>query len=297
MNNHDLYIKLKDAYSDQNLNSITSKIIELYRIKKLNRLKELIDVIAENTDFNKESINKCFSKLIFMYHPDKGHQYRQEIETFFKAGETEKLQQYSHILVAQNIESMVIENEEEDFDIDYAPEYVWDEDVQGFEYFDEDYLQSDNLKNDFPDFEYDNTFFSAIKRKYFGNIMVDLPIHYLDDLEEIEMTNFDICDLSGAEYCRQVVFLDLSNNCITDVTQIIGLSLLEELYLSDNEIGYIDALSNLTKLRIIDLSNNAIDDLSPLFELPNLEYVNIMGNPIPHDQIEYLENNNVLVVC
>jgi Leucine-rich repeat (LRR) protein len=71
---------------------------------------------------------------------------------------------------------------------------------------------------------------------------------------------------------------------------------LEELYLSDNEIGYVDALSNLNKLRVVDLSNNCIDDLSPLFELPNLEYVNVTGNHVPREHISTLKRNSVLVV-
>jgi len=301
MNSPDLYTKLKDAYSEQNLNLITSKIIELYKTKQLSKIKGIVNRMESFEDISSDNINKCFSKLIFMYHPDKGHQYRQEIETLYKSGEKDRLHQYTHIFIISDIDHIKIDPHPEsatdtDFDIDYAPEYVMDENAEGYEYYNYEYVESDDLKNDISDYANDNTNFSALKRKYYGTLQIDLPLFYLEDIEEIEMANFDINDLSGAEYCKRVVFMNLSNNCITDISQISGFSFLEELYLSDNEIGYVDAMSNLTKLRIADLSNNSIDDLSPLFELPNLEYVNVMGNPVPRNHIEYLKNNNVLVV-
>jgi len=302
MNGHDLYIKLRDAYSDQNLNLITSKIIELHKTKQLGKLKGVVSRLENFEGLSLENINKCFSKLIFMYHPDKGHQYRQEIDSLFYSGDKERLQRYTHIFIIRDIDAIKVEadvecNTDNDFDIDYAPEYVWDENLEGFEYYNYEYEQSDDLKNDFSDYSYDYTFFSALKRKYYGTLQVDLPTFYLEDIEEIEMVNFEISDLSGAEYCKRIVFMNLSNNCISDISPINGFAFLEELYISDNAIGYVDTLSNLTKLRVLDLSNNCIDDLSPLFELPNLEYVNIMGNPVPKDHIEFLKNNNVLVVC
>jgi Leucine-rich repeat (LRR) protein len=290
-----LYTKLKEAYSEKNLNAISSKIIELYRNKQHSKIKGLLSAIGNYIDFQEDNINKSFSKLIFMYHPDKGHQYRKEIEAIYQSGKFELLENYSHIFLALEIDS-VIAKMDDDFDIDYTPEYVMEVDEDENDYFEGSYHQSDDLRTDFSDYEYDNTFFSALKRKYYGNLMIDLPSYYLEDLEEVELTNFDIQDLSGIEYCRQTVYFNLSNNGITDITDLKGLKLIEELYLSDNEIGYIDAVSFLYKLRVIDISNNCIDDISPLFELPDLEYVNVMGNKIPSGQIEFLKNKDVLVV-
>ena len=294
MNHQDLYIKLKEAYSEQNLNYITSRLIELHKAKQLNKLVGIVNRLEGFESLNSNNFNKCFSKLIFMYHPDKGHQYRNEIDILYNAGQTERLQQYSHIFIIRDIDSIEAENDTY-VDADFAPEYVWDEPTDGFEYYDDEQLINDD-NNDYADYEYDNTFFSALKLKLYGNLLVELPILYLEDIEEIEMANCDISDLAGAEYCKRVVFMNLSNNCITDISPIGGFAFLEELYLSDNEIGYVDALSNLIKLRVVDLSNNCIDDLSPLFELPNLEYVNVTGNHIPRDQIGFLKKNNVLVV-
>lgn len=295
MPQNDLYIKLKEAYSEQNLNHITSKIITWYKDKQYSRLKRLVEAVSQYVDLGDESINKSFSKLIFLYHPDKGHQYRTELDSIRTSGKTKEYEKYSHIFLVQDVENIPL-TEDEDFDIDYSPEYVMDEDLPGFSYFDGAYPQSDDLKSDFSDYDYDNTFFSAVKRKFYNSLSVDLPAYYLEDLEEIEMTSYDICDLTGIEHCRQAVFVDLSDNCITDISELGRLLMIEELYLSNNEIGYIDDVSNLLKLRVIDLSNNSIDDLTPLLDLPDLEYVNVVGNPVSKQQIEQLKNNGVLVV-
>jgi Leucine-rich repeat (LRR) protein len=295
MASKDLYTKLCEAYSDKNLNTITSKIIELYKSKQHQKLKGLLNAIGKYIDFQDENINKSFSKLIFMYHPDKGHQYRNEIDQIQKSGKTELLNEYAHIFLAEDIESLSVDADD-DLDIDYTPEYGFEEDSSEFDYYEGAYPQSDDLRDDLSDFDFDDTFFGAMKRKYYGRLMVDMPSYYLEDLDEIEMTNYDIADLSGIEYCRQLVFLDLSDNCITDISDLKGLMLLEEIYLSNNEIGYIDIVSNLVKLRVLDISNNAIDDLTPLFELPDLEYVNLVGNRIPLEQIAFLKKKGVLVV-
>lgn len=295
MTGNNLYTKLCEAYSEKNLNLITSKIIEIYKNKQHYKLKSLLNAIDKYIDFQDESMSKSFSKLIFMYHPDKGHQYRKEIDQIYKSGKTELLEEYTHIFIAADIDSLST-SPDDDLDIDYSPEYGFDEDLRDMDYYDGAYHQSDDLRSDLDDYEFDNTFFGAIKRKYYGHLRVEMPSYYLEDLDEIDMANYDITDLYGIEYCRQVVFLNLSGNGIVDISDLKGLSLIEELYLSDNEIGYIDAVSNLIKLRVIDISNNAVDDLSPLFELPDLEYVNVVGNPVPHKHKEFLKGRGVLVV-
>jgi hypothetical protein len=294
MAGNNLYSKLCEAYSEKNLNVITSKIIEIYKNKQHHKLKSFLNAIGKYIDFQDEGMSKSFSKLIFMYHPDKGHQYRKEIEEIYKSGKNELLQEYTHIFIAADLDS-IPSVATDDLDIDYSPEYGLDDDLNDFDYYDRTYHQSDDLQDDL-DYEFDNTFFGAVKRKYYGHLMVEMPSYYLEDLDEIEMANYDIADLYGVEFCRQVVFLNLSGNNITDISDTKSLSLLEELYLSDNEIGYIDAVSNLIKLRVIDISNNAVDDLSPLFELPDLEYVNVVGNPVPHMHKEFLKGRGVLVV-
>lgn len=109
------------------------------------------------------------------------------------------------------------------------------------------------------------------------------------------MSSYGINDLDGIQLCVQARCIDLSNNKITDLMPLIGLKNLEELDLSDNEVGFIDDISNLKQLRSIMLSNNYISDISPLFELANLEYANLSGNNIDPDQIDILTDLGVTV--
>ena len=291
MANQDLYNKLREAYSDESLNSITSKIIELYKNKQHASLRKIFDALEMEHQGN--SLSKNFSKLIFLYHPDKGHQYRDEIEKAYHSGNHKQLETYAHIFIIRDIDNITIEIDD-DIDIDYHPEYVWDYDEVQNQYADEFDYVSENPEDGFEDYDY--TFFSALKRRLYGTLDVDLPGYYLDDLDEVEMASSDIKDLAGIENCRQTVFLNLSCNGISDLTEIGRLPLIEELYLGENDIGYIDPLSNLLKLRVVDLSNNYIDDISPLFNLPDLEYVNLTGNKVPFEQIDYLKQNDVIVV-
>jgi len=79
------------------------------------------------------------------------------------------------------------------------------------------------------------------------------------------------------------------------VDALMGLTCLEELNISDNQVGYIDVLINLINLKSVHLSNNCFDDISPLFELEKLEYANLSGNKISQVQINNLIESGVTV--
>lgn len=290
---NDIYITLKEAYSEKNLNKITAYIIELYKTKQYATIRTIANKISDFIEIDDENISKCFSKLVMMYHPDKGNAYHAEIEKHHKNGNIEGLNGLRHILFIQNIEELPVSAPNYE-DIDYSPEYIFDAELesQGL-YSDTDLFESEEAAY----YQDDNSFYTALKRKVYGRINIDMPTYYLEDLDEIDMAEYEIENLEGIEYCTHTAILDLSRNQLTDISELWNLYMLEELYLSDNQIGYIDSLSNLSKLRVIDLSNNMVDDLSPLLELENLEYVNVVGNKIPQAQIDELLAKDVIVVC
>ena len=80
MSNKDLYIQLKEAYSDKNLNQITAGLLKLYKTRQFGSIRKISKIVSEFVSVDDEKINKCFSKLIMLYHPDKGEFYRNEIE-------------------------------------------------------------------------------------------------------------------------------------------------------------------------------------------------------------------------
>jgi hypothetical protein len=233
-----------------------------------------------------------------IYHPDKEAFYNQEIDKHFHNKNFDDLKQYAHILVINDIDysssASISMDTDIDEDIDYSPEYIWDYERDGYEYFDSEEEAESYEDRDY--FAEENTFYNAVKRKVYGSIKVDLPSYYLEDFEDIEMAEYEIESLEGIEFCLQAVVVDLSKNLIEDISGLWDLVNIEELYLADNQIGYIDTLNNLKKLRVLDISNNCIDDISPLFDLENLEYLNVIGNKIPPAQIEEFSKRDIMLL-
>jgi Leucine-rich repeat (LRR) protein len=320
VSSENLYNQLKESYSDKNLNKITSLLVELYKSREFGKIKEITSLVSEYVEIKNEKINKCFSQLMMLYHPDKGAFYRKEIEKAYSTGTIDNLTKYSHILMIDEIES-IAKSVEIDEDLDYEPDYQWDGGEDGYNYYsehdsktgkshsDDDSYPEDDLFSDYDDNmnteddldenysgESDNTFFAALKIKIYGRIKIDLPFHYLEEFDDIEMADCDIESLDGIEHCINVVYVDLAGNRIKDISELRNLSKIEEIYLSDNDIGYIDALSSLTRLKTIDISYNDISDIYPLFDLERLEFLNIIGNEIPEEQIKKMREKGCVVM-
>lgn len=292
MNLKELYSKLKEAYSDENLNIITGKLIELYKSKNFGEIRELANSISEIVAIDEEKDAKCFSKLIVLYHPDKGELYRKAIKKHFLESDSENLTKYSHILLLKNIENITSEFSDED--IDYRPEYSWDEEQSdGYHFYNAEEVENEEALTEN---QFDKSFYNAIKLREYGNLNIEFPSYYLEDIEDFELVSYGIETLDGVEHCKHVVTLDLSNNNIVDISELWSLDKLEELYLANNQVGYIDALCNLFRIRVIDLSGNQIDEISPLMELEKLEYVNLVGNKISIDEINKLKEKGVIVI-
>jgi len=294
MNLKELYNKLKEAYTDENLNNITGKLIELYKNRNFGKIRELANTISEIITIDEEKDAKCFSKLVVLYHPDKGESFRRAIKKHYGENDSDCLTKYSHILLLRNIENIEVKTSDED--IDYRPEYNWDNNQsEGYHFYDTDLDESvDEEEVNIEEFE--KSFYNAIKLREYGNLNVELPFYYLEDIEDFDLAYYGIETLDGVEHCKDAVTMDLSNNEIVDISELWSLDKLEELYLANNQIGHIDALNNLLKLRVIDLSGNQIDDISPLMEIDKLEYVNLIENNISIDEINKLKERGVIVI-
>ncbi len=292
-----LYIKLKEAYSDSNLNQITVKLIELYKSKNHCQIRTIANRISKYAPAGDESDNKRFSRLIMLYHPDKAETYRKAIDKAYKAGNIEELESFSHILLIEQVDfSDALTN----IDIDFDPDYEWDpaQAEGGFNYvFDsEDEYGAQFDRESMEDGNYEKNFFNAVKIRIYGNLNQEFPSYYLEDFDDMEFADCGIEHLDGIEFCAHALTFDLSRNHITDIALLWELTNLQEVYLSNNHIGYIDALSNLLNLRMVDLSHNEINDITPLLHLEHLEFVNLIGNNIPDKQVEQLRSKDILVM-
>lgn len=283
-----------EAYSAENLNKISAILLSYYKNQQFGSLQKIADIISDFVPVEIDENGKGFSKLMLLYHPDRGEFHRTEIEKLANANNFDALLNYSHILKLERLEeiSALIESFE---DIDYSPVYAWDFDSEGFTVKSEtgQKLKNENLntrKNKLV------TFYEAVKIRQYGHTKISFPAYYLEDINEFEMASSDINDLDGIQYCLHAVNVDLSDNFIEDLRQLENLGMIEMLNLSDNRIADIDSLEYLTNLRELNLANNRIQDISPLFSLENLEFVDLSGNKIPPASLRRLKEKGINVV-
>ena len=287
-----LSIKLLEAYSEANLNKITRNLIRLYKEKEFEKLNIISGMLSEWVEIVIEPDGKGFAKIISLYHPDRGDYYRNLICAAAKLEDAVTLARFEHVFVIQDIEEIAA-NIESFEDIDYHPEYEWDVKDAGFSYFQDKKKKPRNGKRKARSDGY--SFYEAMQIRQYGDIDTTFLTYYLEDMDEIELSESEIDDLDGVEYCIHTISLDLSFNRIYDLSPLASLASLQELNLSNNQIEYIDDISNLQQLKSIDLSNNSIGDILPLLEIEALEYADLSGNKISPDQIKVLRDIGVTV--
>jgi len=254
-----------------------------------------------------EKSSRLFSSLIMLFHPDKVQEYHRSINA---CQHPEALNNFAYILpVLSSIDAIGDSQNNELLDPDeFEAEYGWnyhpvsddyfmvqEEEAPVNRWYDEE-NPDENRYFDTDEMAYDCSFLSALKRKIYGPTYIDFPVHLLEDLEEIEMAEYEIEDLDGIEFCTYAKTVDLSYNSIFDITRLEQCIYIQELYLGSNQIHYIDSLCHLSDLRTIDLSNNKVQDITPLFRLKALEFANLLGNPVLLKDIAKLKEMGVVVV-
>jgi hypothetical protein len=121
-----------------------------------------------------------------------------------------------------------------------------------------------------------------------GNFDRLQSLKHIFQVEEMDFANMRSANIDDD--------IDYHPDEIWDESEISECRLLNELYLSHNQISIIDAIGNLGDLTQLDLSFNQVDDLTPLSGLKHLEYVNIIGNPVSNAQIEILKQKGIFIV-
>ena len=87
-------------------------------------------------------------------------------------------------------------------------------------------------------------------------------------------TKLEDADAAGLMYCTDLVYLDLVNNKITDLSFVKNLLKLRMLCIGNNKVTDISALSSLAELEFLDIYANAIPDLTPITGLTKLTNLN-----------------------
>ena len=295
----ELHTRLVAAYTAPHLAAITAKIIALHRSRQTPALERIAKAV-NNGSSDPSSPGKLFSSLMMTYHPDRLALYRSAIDEAFAAKDRPRLDTFAHIFEVLELEKTLIVLSAPRASRNEPDDYRWEQAEEVYEEYDED--DPGGEQDDEPVDEYDpafhrrRTFYSVFKQNIYGTKNVELPFHYLEELDTLDVSGFDIEDLDGIGHCLNLLALDLSHNRLLDISDLTALTHLRELYLTNNRIGYIDALAYCPDLRVLDLSDNDVDDISPLLDLDHLEYVNLSGNRIPARQIAALKQRGVLVL-
>ena len=113
----------------------------------------------------------------------------------------------------------------------------------------------------------------------------------LKGLDCLDVSNRNVTDLSGLEYCTALTQLRLDDNNMDDITPLSHLTNLSYLELNGNRIHDISALSHLSNLRSLYLADNAISDITPLSNLVNLGEPHFVSIP-PSEDLD-LSNNRI----
>jgi Leucine-rich repeat (LRR) protein len=286
---NELQANLKQAYSIENLNGIALILIQLFKNKQFTILQKIAEMLSDCVNIEISETGKGFSKFMFLYHPDRSTFHVNEIDRLADADDYDGLLSYAHILLLARIEE--IANSLDSYeDVDYSPVYEWDFNASGFSVVDDFEINEEEK----PTVKECN-FYDAVKMRVFENVEMEYPFYYLEDIDELELSGSGINDLEGVEFCKHVKTFDLSDNVISDLSPLFGLSLLEDLNLSDNQIEDIEILNNLIHLKTLNLANNRVRDISPLFELGKLDYVDLTGNKIKKEQIDFLIESGISV--
>ena len=106
---------LLEAYSPENLNKIAAILLNFYTNQQFGSLQKIADIISDFIPIDIDENGKGFSKLMLLYHPDRGELHRSKIENLAGAGKFEGVLGYSHILKLERLEeiSAIIESFEE----------------------------------------------------------------------------------------------------------------------------------------------------------------------------------------
>jgi hypothetical protein len=283
----DVYRYLLTQLTSERLKELSQKIIDAYKSGNHVKLRLYADSLFQDVE---EKEPRLFIRLIKYFHPDRLNSLLQDVENSYARDDMQKLLFYKNLISA---DQYVTEAQALRFSVDDTEEYLYDRGDFGYHVSEDDVFE-----DDLHEVEEIFDILHAIKTRYLGNLDLSLDLLDLMTLEgNLDLSDFNLHDLEGLQYCRNITSLDLSNNRISDIANIQNLQYLEELFISCNSISNIEYLAALTHLAIADLSNNCIEDISPLLTLENLKFINLQKNPVSSKiLIEELEEKTVVII-
>lgn len=110
------------------------------------------------------------------------------------------------------------------------------------------------------------------------NINIDNPVtvEMLEGITELDLSGYQVYDLTPLQYCINLEKVDLSNNeSLLTFHPLNNLPKLKELKACNTYFWNLNQISNLKNLEILDLEGTEISDLSQISQLTNLKSLNL----------------------
>lgn len=298
--------KFDTLWLEDRLRKISALLIDAHR----NGQQDIISHYASRLPEIKSGLPKRqFMRLIQVYHPDRLAVYVHQVADFRVVGDERSLLTLEKFLKFDELSGTKanrrqksppepsVENRE---DFGFTESYGYNEEDFGY---DEDIARDEDETFGEDDFEDEEvfaagSFMDAIKREFFGNLELYPSRHEIEQFEgELDLSDYNLDDLTGAEFCVNIFSLNLAMNRIDNVWPLRELSRLEYLDLSSNSLESADDLEELAELKELDLSFNDIDDIAFLLKLPSLKCVSLVGNPLKDTTIlTALRERGVMVI-
>ena len=105
-------------------------------------------------------------------------------------------------------------------------------------------------------------------------------VTFRSDVAELDLQGLGVHDIRALTACRQLRFLKLNDNQISDLTPLMNLPALETLELRNNLITDLRPLMGLSKLRAVDAAGNRITDTAAVGAMAGLRSLDLSDNPL-----------------
>ncbi|CAL5978884.1 leucine-rich_repeat protein [Hexamita inflata] len=109
----------------------------------------------------------------------------------------------------------------------------------------------------------------------------------------LDLSNNSLSDLSELARLTALNYLDLSQNLISDINSLSYLKNLVVLNLNQNQILFLEPLRELKKLNSLEFSDNYVQNFEPVFDLKLFSYSHLL-NQIEPDYLSLGFDSNEL---
>jgi len=105
-------------------------------------------------------------------------------------------------------------------------------------------------------------------------------IGQLKQLQYLHLSHNKLTDISALCHCQQLQTLYLNHNQLTDISSLNQLKQLRDLNLNHNKLTDITSLGQCQQLRDLNLSHNQLTDISALSQCQQLRYLHLSHNQL-----------------